>query len=255
VNGHEYGKRAATAAGIGVHALDNGFTALDNGFAALDDPGDLPRSPRICDRLTPGKIDALLRTWLRILPHPHTPADRPATGTTSRSRERSSPRPRCWTGLRADPVSNRSSGRTSTWAAPTRSGSSSTGGSAPAASTRPRAGFRTRVLTQGVTPSPHVDYKHSKIKQYHKEGRALRTETTINDSRDFGIGKRLRDLPALTQAGFSANRHLLDVERLTSDPSIGEGAFRAVADPIVVGTQRASACRSTPPAPRPSCRL
>jgi hypothetical protein len=46
--------------------------------------------------------------------------------------------------------------------------------------------FRTRVITDGVTPSLHVDYKHTKIKQYHKEGRALRTETTINDTRDFG---------------------------------------------------------------------
>ena len=52
--------------------------------------------------------------------------------------------------------------------------------------------FRTRVITEGVVPTLHVDYKHSKIKQYHKEGKALRTETTINDSRDFGIGKRLR---------------------------------------------------------------
>jgi hypothetical protein len=50
--------------------------------------------------------------------------------------------------------------------------------------------FRTRVLTNGVTPSLHVDYKHTGIKQYHKEGRALRTETTINNPRDFGIGKR-----------------------------------------------------------------
>ena len=32
--------------------------------------------------------------------------------------------------------------------------------------------FRTRVLTEGVTPSLHIDYKHSRIKQYHKEGRA-----------------------------------------------------------------------------------
>ena len=36
--------------------------------------------------------------------------------------------------------------------------------------------FRTRVITDGVVPSLHVDYKHSRIKQYHKEGRALRTE-------------------------------------------------------------------------------
>jgi len=56
--------------------------------------------------------------------------------------------------------------------------------------------FRTRALTSGVTPSLHVDYKYTAIKQYHKEGRALRTETTINDTRDFGIGKRLHNLPA-----------------------------------------------------------
>jgi hypothetical protein len=46
--------------------------------------------------------------------------------------------------------------------------------------------FRTRVITAGVVPSLHVDYKNAKIKQYHKGGRALRTETTINDTRDFG---------------------------------------------------------------------
>jgi hypothetical protein len=48
--------------------------------------------------------------------------------------------------------------------------------------------FRTRVITEGVTPSLHVDYKHTTIKQYHKENRALRTETTINDTRDVEIG-------------------------------------------------------------------
>ncbi len=37
--------------------------------------------------------------------------------------------------------------------------------------------FRTRVITDGVTPSLHVDYKHSRIKQYHKHNQALRTET------------------------------------------------------------------------------
>ena len=41
------------------------------------------------------------------------------------------------------------------------------------------------MITDGVTPSLHADYKHTTIKQYHKEGRALRTETTINDTWDF----------------------------------------------------------------------
>ena len=107
---------------------------------------------------------------------------------------------------------------------------------------RPTPGrWRTRVLTAGVIPSLHVDYKHSKIKQYQKEGRALRTETTINDTGDFGIGRRVCNLPALRQVGNSANRRLLDVERLPSDPTIGADAFTAINTPAVIDGQRASA--------------
>ena len=94
-----------------------------------------------------------------------------------------------------------------------------------------------------MTPSLHVDYKHSRIKQYHKEGRALRTETTINDTRDFGIGKRLSNLPALRQIGFQANRRLLDVQRISQDCAVGEDAFRQVNDPVEVDGQRASGLR------------
>jgi hypothetical protein len=31
--------------------------------------------------------------------------------------------------------------------------------------------FRTRIITRGVTPSLHLDYKSSRIKQYHKDER------------------------------------------------------------------------------------
>jgi hypothetical protein len=92
------------------------------------------------------------------------------------------------------------------------------------------------VLTEGVTPSLHVDYKHTKIEQYHKEGRALRTETTINDTGDFEIRKRLTHLPALREIGFSANRRLLGVERLSHNPIRAAEAFTAVHDPIVTDT-------------------
>ena len=99
---------------------------------------------------------------------------------------------------------------------------------------RPTPGrFRTRVITDGVTPSLHVDYKNTTIKQYHKEGRALRTETTINDTRDFGIGKRLTNLPALREIGFHANRRLLGVQRLGHDPITGTHALHTVTDPVI----------------------
>jgi hypothetical protein len=101
------------------------------------------------------------------------------------------------------------------------------------ASSRTPGKVRTRVITDGVVPSLHIDYKNSRIKQYHKEGRALRTETTINNTRDFGIGKLLKNLLALRQVGFQANRRLLDVQTISHDCSIGEDAFRRLGPPRV----------------------
>ena len=233
LNGNEWAKRQAAKAGIG-------FTALDNGFASCEDPAALQR---ICDRLSPAKIDALLRKWLRILPHPFTRADRAAGYRydisilqAEFSLTQMLDRPLSGRVLFEEIIrENLDLGRPEKVGLVFdrrifRRGRNVTPGR-----------FRTRVLTEGVTPSLHVDYKHSKIKQYHKEGRALRTETTINDSRDFGIGKRLCNLPALREVGNHANRRLLDVERLSSDPAIGDGAFHTVATPAVIGTQRASA--------------
>jgi hypothetical protein len=90
-------------------------------------------------------------------------------------------------------------------------------------------------------PSLHAQYKHTKIKQYHKEGRALRTETTINNTYDFAIGRKLCNLPALREIGFSANRRLLSVQTLSHDCSIGKEKFNSVIQPIVHDKQRASA--------------
>ena len=233
INGNEWAKRQAAKAGLG-------FTALDNGFADCEDP---VRLQKLCDRLTAAKIDALLRKWLALLPHPFSRADRIAGYRydismlqVEFSLTQMLDRPASGRVLFEEILrENLDIGRPDKIGLVfdrriVRRGRSATPGR-----------FRTRVLTEGVTPSLHVDYKHTKIKQYHKEGRALRTETTINDSRDFNIGKRLCNLPELAQVGFSANRRLLDVERLISDPTIGQDAFRAVADPIVVDNQRASA--------------
>jgi hypothetical protein len=78
--------------------------------------------------------------------------------------------------------------------------------------------FRTRVITAGVTPSLHMDAKHTTIKQY---GNAPRTESTITDTNDFGIGKRPTNLPALREIGDTANRRLLGVQRIGHDPITG----------------------------------
>ena len=73
----------------------------------------------------------------------------------------------------------------------------------------PAWGYRTRVITDGVEPSLHIEYKSSHVKQYFKEQRALRTETTINNPNDFHVAKavpnlsHLRDLAIRSTANSS----------------------------------------------------
>ena len=231
INGHEYAKQQLKNKGIG-------FEALDNGVLRCDDP---KRLQSICDGLSAEKIDALLRKWLRLLPHPYSPSDRKAGYKYQISILQAE---FSLTQVLDRPVTGRvffeevirenlDIGRPSqVQLIFDRRVTSKTPGR-----------FRTRVITNGVVPSLHVDYKNTRIKQYHKEGKALRTETTINNTRDFGVGKLLKNLPALRQIGFQANRRLLDVQKISHDCSLGEDAFEKVVRPIQVDEQRASALR------------
>ena len=231
LNGHEWLKRQLTQRAVA-------FDPLDNGIRASDEPA---RVQRIADTLDAAKIDAVFRKWLRRLPHPFVPAQRAAgyryqlsilQAEFALTQVLDYPRTgRCFFEEvirenldigRPDQmqlifdrrVTRRTPGR-----------------------------FRTRVLTEGVVPSLHVDYKKSKVKQYHKEGQALRTETTINDTYDFAIGRALRNLPALREIGFAANRRLLHVESLSHDCLIGEDRLHAVTSPVRVRHERAAGLR------------
>ena len=99
------------------------------------------------------------------------------------------------------------------------------------------------MKTEGATPSLHVGYKRSRIKQYHREGQALRTETTINDTYDFRVGRAQRNLPELRRIGFAANRRLLQVERLSHDCALGDDAFQDLRRAQHIEGQRAPALR------------
>ncbi len=229
LNGHEYLKRQLAKDGIA-------YEALDNGLLSCADPA---RMQAICDGLDAPLIAGLLRKWLAHLPHPFTPTDRdagyrydlsilqaefaltqvldrPVTGRVFFEeviRENLDlGRPDQVQLIFDRRVTKRTPGR-----------------------------FRTRVITQGVMPSLYVNDKKTRIKQYHKDGRALRTETTINDARDVAIGKRLHNLPALRALGFAANRRLLDVQTLSHDCQIGEESFAQVTRPQVVDGQRVAA--------------
>jgi hypothetical protein len=239
LNGNEWAKRQATKAGID-------FEALDNGFAACEDPR---RLQKLCDRLDDTKIDRFVRKWLARLPHPFTPADRRAGYRYDISILQAE---FSLTQVLDRPLSGRvffeevirdniDLGRPDRVSAIFDRKIRSRG-------PRPTPGrFRTRIFTDGVIPSLHVEYKASRVKQYHKEGIALRTETTINDTRDFGIGKRLHNLPALREVGFNANRRLLAVQRISHDPAHGQAVFDRVAQPLDLDGRRVAALRFADP--------
>src|SRR6266566_605678 len=229
LNGHEWAKRQLGQRGIA-------FEPLDNGFLSCAAPR---RLQQICDSLSPDKIDRLLRKWFRILPHPFTAQDRKAEYRYDISVLQAE---FALTQVLDRPLTGRAFFEQVIHENLDLGHPGQVQLIFQRRVTKRTPGlFRTRIITQGVTPSLYVDYKHSKIKQYHKEGRALRTETTINRTYDFEIGKRLKNLPRLRQVGFTANRRLLDVQQVSHDCAIGEDAFRQVTQPQVVGGQRVSA--------------
>ena len=159
INGNEWAKRQAAKAGIGFEALDNGFAAVD----------DVAAVQAICDSLGPEQIDALLRKWLAILPSPFTDDDEAAGYRYELSIQQAE---FSLTQMLDAPVSGRiffeqvirdnlDIGRPDHVGLIFNRRILRRG-------RRPTPGrFRTRVITDGVVPSLHVDYKHTKIKQYH----------------------------------------------------------------------------------------
>jgi hypothetical protein len=235
LNGHEYAKRQLQRENIAHQALDNGVQSCANP----------KRLQAICDSLSAAKIDALLRKWLRRLPHPFPARDRQAGYRYQISILQIE---LSLTQVLDRPVSGRiffedvirenlDIGRPKQVQLIFDRGVTKT--------TPGR--FRTRVITDGVIPSLHIDYKGTRIKQYHKEGKALRTETTINNTKDFYIGKSLRNLPALREIGFQANRRLLETQTITHDSILAEEIFQQLNRPRIVQEQRVSALRFADP--------
>lgn len=229
LNGHEWLKRQLTQRGVAYEPLDNGIRTTE----------DAARVQRIANTLDAAKIDAVFRKWLRRLPHPFTATHRAAGYRYQLSMLQTEfaltqvlDRPRTGRELFEEVMrENLDLGRPDQMQLLfNRRVTRQTPGQ-----------FRTRILTEGVVPSLHVDYKKTRVKQYHKEGQALRTETTINNTYDFEIGRALRNLPALREIGFAANRRLLRVEYLSHDCLIGNDHLEALTHPIVVDTHRAAA--------------
>jgi hypothetical protein len=219
LNGHEWAKRQLTR-------QRRRFTALDNGFLRVADPTAVQQT---CDALTATDIEAFFTRWQTQLPLPLTAAHRAAGFTYQLS------------------ILQMEVSLTQVFARPLRGREFFEGVIRenldlgrpdqvqllfPRKITRATPGrFTTRVITTGVNPSLHIAYKHCHIKQYFKEERALRTETTFNDTYDFAVGRRLSNLSYLRTLGDHINRRVLDTERLAHDCALAPTRLAELVQP------------------------
>jgi len=221
INGHQWAKRQ-------LEKQDIAFESLDNGFLSCPAPENLQT---ICDQLSASHIRMFFYKWVNLLPYPLTEEDlqagyfhrlsvwqlevsltqvfdRPLRGRQFFEEvirdNLDQGRPDRIQLLFQRKVTKRTPGR-----------------------------FRTRVIQHGVHPSLHIHYKKSHVKQYFKENRALRTETTINDPKDFAIGKDLSNLPYLQEIGRNINRRLLDVQRVSQNCGLSGQSIERVVKPTV----------------------
>jgi hypothetical protein len=220
LNGHEWAKRQLEKQGIA-------FAALDNGFLSCADPVALQAS---CDRLDPADFLGCLDRWLERLPLPLSADDRRAGFgyqlsilqlEVSRTQVFDRPQ-RGREFFEAVIREHLDLGRPSrVQLLFDRKIVKATPGK-----------FATRVITSGVLPSLHVQYKRCHVKQYFKEGRALRTETTINDAYDFGLKRGLQHFEALRRLGQRTNARLLEIEQVAHDCGLSE---RDLAEVVLPG--------------------
>ncbi len=236
LNGHEWAKRQATQAGIG-------FSELSNGFATATDPAALQA---ICDRLGPTTIGVFFQRWMSRLPLPLTEADRAAgywwelsMRQIEVSRTLVFDAPRHARGFfEALVADNLDIGRPDTveliFHGPRHQGRPPQLDCVP----------KTKIVTRGTEATVNAFYKNSRIKQYLKNGRALRIETVINSPDDLRCHRRLAHLDELQSKARAVNRRLLDTERVGQGCVLASPAFERIAQPsLAEDGRRAPALR------------
>lgn len=234
LNGHEWVKQQLARRRIG-------FTSLDNGFLACADPVALQQ---VCDRLGPADVQAFFDRWSTRLPWPMSSAERRAGYGHRLSL--------CQIEVSLTQVFDRPVQGRHFFEAVIRDNldlgrpnrvSLLFPFTLKKYTPPPTYGYRTRVITDGVDPSLHVEYKHSHVKQYFKEQHALRTETTINNPEDFYVRKGVDNLSFLRDLGEGVNRKLLEAERVSHHCVLTQDALDRLQRPTLETGQRVSALR------------
>jgi hypothetical protein len=225
-NGHEWAKRQAAKAGIG-------FTELSNGFASSQDPQALQD---ICDRLGPATITVFAERWWARLPLPFTNHDRAAGYWWDISMRQievaktivfTAPRHAraFFEALTAD---NLDIGRPDNMEIIFNRQIRST----------TKGVFRTAVDRDNDGVVVNAFYRHSRIKYYLKDRRALRIETVINDTYDIGVLRRLQHLDEVIAKARDANRRLLDTIRVGQGCVLASPVIERVAQPTLTQNGR-----------------
>lgn len=232
VNGHEWAKRQALAAGIG-------FTALSNGFASCDDPAALQA---ICDRFGPGTVQVWFERWMARLPLPLTGADRDAGYWWELSmRQTETSRTLVFDHdvharafFEALLCENMDLGRPENVELLFRRGQRLGRPTLPPA----RGGFKTKIDRYCDLVTLNVFYRNSRLKQYLKDGVALRIETVVNDPRDLRCNRQLQNLPELQDKARAINARLLETETAGQGTALVSPVIERITRPTLTGEGR-----------------
>jgi hypothetical protein len=106
-----------------------------------------------------------------------------------------------------------------------------------------RGTFRTTIDRPAIGPDTggvvlNIFYKNSRIKQYLKDGRAMRIETVINCPRDLACNARLPNLAELQAKARAINGRILNAERAGQATVLASPAFERIAHPSVTADGR-----------------
>jgi hypothetical protein len=232
VNGHEWAKRQAAAAGIG-------FTALSNGFASCEDPAALQD---ICDRFGPGAVQVWFERWMAKIPLPLDDADRDAGFWWELSmRQVETSRTLVFDDdvharafFEALLCDNMDLGRPENVELLFRRGQRLGRPTIPP----PGGGFKTKIDRYCDLVTLNVFYKNSRLKQYLKDGVALRIETVVNDPKDLRCNRMLGNLPELQAKARAINARLMDTEIAGQDTALVSPVIERITRPTLTGEGR-----------------
>jgi hypothetical protein len=232
VNGHEWAKRQAARAGIE-------FTALSNGFAWAQDAAGLQD---ICDRFGPGTVQVWSERWMAKIPLPLEDADRDAGYWWELSmRQVETSRTLVFDQdcharafFEALLCENMDLGRPENVELLFRRGQPK---GRPAAAPA-FGGFKTAIDRYCQMVTINVFYKNSRVKQYLKDGVALRIETVINSPDDLGCNRQLGNLPELQAKARAINTRLLHTETAGQGTVLVSPVIERITRPTVTGDGR-----------------